>query len=136
MAKVIDVFFIFCLCFCDNLGPSSDDGHKLSIAGGGKTILSSTAIHHLEKTHDSDFYTAIAYYYFIFTDQEEQTVVNMLRSLIVQLSGRRPDTPRPVQDLRRFRVVNQMPDMESLEKSLTGYHTGLPECLSGFRCNL
>lgn len=42
----------------------------------------------------------------------------MLRSLIVQLSGRRPDTPKPVQDLGHFRVVNQMLDMESLEKAL------------------
>lgn len=42
----------------------------------------------------------------------------MLRSLIVQLCGRRPDTPKPLLDLRCFRDVNHQPDLESLETTL------------------
>jgi hypothetical protein len=42
----------------------------------------------------------------------------MLRSLIVQLCGRRPDTPKLLLDLRCFRDVNHQPDLESLETTL------------------
>jgi hypothetical protein len=49
---------------------------------------------------------------------EKQNTENMLRSLIVQLCGRRPDTPKPLLDLRRFRDVNHQPDLKSLETTL------------------
>jgi hypothetical protein len=42
----------------------------------------------------------------------------MLRSLIVQLSGRRPDSPKVLLDLRRLRDINQHPDLKSLEATL------------------
>jgi hypothetical protein len=42
----------------------------------------------------------------------------MIRSLIVQICGRRPDTPKQLLDLRRFRDVNHQPDLESLETTL------------------
>ncbi len=42
----------------------------------------------------------------------------MLRSLIVQLCGVRPDTPKSLSDLRPFRDTNRQPGLESLEKAL------------------
>ena len=47
----------------------------------------------------------------------------MLRSLIVQLCGRRPDSPKALLDLRRLRDINQYPDLKTLEttfKATTG----------------
>ena len=42
----------------------------------------------------------------------------MLSSLIKQLCCRRPDTPEPVQDLERYRVREQRPDIKKLEDTL------------------
>lgn len=79
---------------------------------------SSSVIHHLETLYCADPYTAVAYFFFSFSDSEKQNTENMLRSLIVQLCGRRPDTPKPLLDLHRFRDINHQPDLESLEAAL------------------
>jgi hypothetical protein len=42
----------------------------------------------------------------------------MLRSLIVQLCGGRPDTPRPLSDLHPYREKNLQPGLEKLEETL------------------
>jgi ankyrin repeat domain-containing protein 50 len=68
--------------------------------------------------HGADPYAAVVYFYFSFSDQEKQNTENMLRLLIVQLCGRRPDTPKALLDLRRFWDVNHQPDLDSLETTL------------------
>ena len=80
--------------------------------------FSSSIIDHLTKSHDSDPYTALAYFYFSFQDKEKQNTVDMLRSLIAQLCGRRPDTPKSVQDLARYKDINQEPGLKELENTL------------------
>ena len=68
--------------------------------------------------HDSDPYTALAYFYFSFSDTEKQNTESMLRSLIVQLCGGRPDTPKSLSDLQRYRDKNLRPGPEKLEETL------------------
>jgi hypothetical protein len=79
---------------------------------------SSSVIHHLEKLYDPDPYTALAYFYFSFSETEKQSTENMLRSLIVQLCGGRPDTPKPLSDLSLYRDKNLQPGLEKLEETL------------------
>ena len=79
---------------------------------------SSSVIHHLEKLYDPDPYTALAYFYFSFSEIEKQSTENMLRSLIVQLCGGRPDTPKPLLDLHLYRDKNLQPGLENLEEIL------------------
>ena len=67
--------------------------------------------------YDQDPYTAQAYFYISFGDQEKQSPVNMIRSLIAQLCCQRPDTPKHIRDLfDRFR--NMQPDLDRLEAAL------------------
>lgn len=42
----------------------------------------------------------------------------MLRSLIIQLCGGRPDTPKPLSDLHSYRNKHLQPDLEKLEETL------------------
>ena len=72
----------------------------------------------MQKLHISDPYTAIAYFYFTFSDVQKQNTENMLRSLIVQLCGRRTDTPQLLLDLRAFRDMNHQPDLDDLQVTL------------------
>lgn len=44
----------------------------------------------------------------------KQNTENMLRSIIKQLCGRRPDIPPALSKLRRYRDINQQPDLENL----------------------
>ncbi|KAH8821892.1 hypothetical protein F5884DRAFT_746178 [Xylogone sp. PMI_703] len=100
-------------------------------AGSGKSILSSSVIKGLSESYDSDPRTAIAYFYFTFSNNEKQKTAGMLESLIKQLCAQRPDTPGPVQDLRRYKDKGQRPDREALEATLEAtIHVidGLDEC--------
>jgi len=90
----------------------------LSISFKANQASSSSIIHHLAKLYDSDPYTALAYFYFSFSDKEKQNTENMLRSLIVQLGGERPDTPKPLSDLHSYRDKHLQPDLEKLEETL------------------
>lgn len=81
-------------------------------------FYSSSAIYHLKKTFGQDPYTAQAYFYISFSDEEKQTVRSMVKSLIVQVCGCRPDTPQPILDLSRFQTVNHEPGLELLEATL------------------
>lgn len=79
---------------------------------------SSSVIRYLEKLHDSDPYTALAYFYFSFSDTAKQNTENMLRSLIVQLCGGRPDTPKSLLDLHTYEEKNLKPGIEKLREVL------------------
>jgi ankyrin repeat domain-containing protein 50 len=56
----------------------------------------------------------LGYFYFSFSDPAKQNAENMLRSIIKQLCGRRPDEPEALAKLVRYRDVNLQPDLESL----------------------
>jgi hypothetical protein len=68
--------------------------------------------------YGSDPHIALAYFYFSFSDTEKQNAENMLRSLIVQLCGGRPDTPKPLSDLYPYRDKHLQPGLEKLKETL------------------
>jgi hypothetical protein len=59
-----------------------------TIAGCGKTVISSTIIESLLKDHFQDLKANVAYFYFDFNDVQKQTVEGCLRSLLRHLSAR------------------------------------------------
>lgn len=61
------------------------------IPGCGKTILSSTIIHHLQSTLPSQ---PLLYFYFTFAEPDKQSLENMIRSLINQLYCKREDVQK------------------------------------------
>jgi hypothetical protein len=80
--------------------------------------FSSSVIDHLETSYGSDPHIAVAYFYFSFRSEDKQNTENMLKSLIVQLCGGRPDTPQPLSDLQSYRDKHLQPSLEKLEKTL------------------
>ncbi|UKZ65142.1 uncharacterized protein TrAtP1_006338 [Trichoderma atroviride] len=93
-------------------------------AGSGKSILSSSVIKHLQDRHASKPSTALAYYYFSFSDVKKQNVDGMLASLIKQICSRRPNK-QLLDRLGEYMVKEQRPDTktlgEALISSLFGY---------------
>lgn len=87
-------------------------------AGSGKSVLSSSAITHLEVLRKNDATVAVAYFYFSFGNTQVQNTTEMLASLIKQLCCCRPDTPEPVNDLHDTRTRGHRPDRTTLEKTL------------------
>ncbi len=79
-------------------------------------MLSSSVIKHLRDRYASAPETALAYFYFSFTDYKKQNVAEMLASLVKQLSSRRPDTP--IQNLVQFKERGERPDIGTLEAAL------------------
>jgi hypothetical protein len=72
------------------------------IPGCGKTILCSTIIEHLlnhQTPHNSP--AGVAYFYFNFQNRAEQQFINLLRSLILQLSCQCQKLPACVEGLRQ-----------------------------------
>lgn len=65
--------------------------------GCGKSVLSSTIISHLMDSSHGD--ALIAYFYFDFQRQEQQTVDGFLRSLIKQIGLRRSGTHGSLRDI-------------------------------------
>jgi hypothetical protein len=81
-------------------------------------MCSSAVIHHLQELHLEDPRTATIYFFFDFRDSHKQNCTNMVRSLIVQLSGVRPDTPESLKSLRRFYNTNSQPRKDALVKAI------------------
>ncbi|KAL1838401.1 hypothetical protein VTJ49DRAFT_2685 [Mycothermus thermophilus] len=99
-------------------------GEWLVNTGCGKTVLSSTVIKNLRNKYDAFPDTALAYFYFSFADTQKQKVQSMASSLLRQLCCRRPDTPRPIQDLAQFKERGERPDLKSLEAALAATARG------------
>ena len=93
-------------------------------AGCGKSILSSTVIKHLRERHSSDPRTALAYFYFTFSDVKKQNVVGLLASLIKQLCSRRPILPQPMVSLYEYKERGERPDAKTLESTLIASMAG------------
>lgn len=60
----------------------------------------------------------VAYFYFSFNETEHATAAAVLSSLIKQLCCSRPDTPKPIQDLRDYQTKGHRPDLKTLEEIL------------------
>ncbi|KAM0521111.1 hypothetical protein ACHAPE_002584 [Trichoderma viride] len=88
-------------------------------AGSGKSVLSSVVIKHLQDAHASDSSSALAYFFFSFSDSKKQNVNKMLASLVKQLCSRRPDTPQPIKSLSEYKEKGQRPDTKTLGAILT-----------------
>lgn len=69
------------------------------IPGAGKTVLCSTIIEHMKALCQNDPTLHCAYFYFDFNDREKQTVVGMLRSIIVQLCSLGTEIPPEIDRL-------------------------------------
>ncbi|KAM0460131.1 hypothetical protein ACHAO4_002262 [Trichoderma viride] len=93
-------------------------------AGSGKSILTSSVIKHLQDGHAPKPSTALAYYYFSFSDIKKQNVDGMLASLIKQICSRRPNK-QLLDRLGGYMVKEQRPDTKTLGEvlitSLFGY---------------
>lgn len=90
---------------------------KLPTAGSGKSILSSSVIKHLEERHASKPSTALAYFYFSFSDIKKQNVGGMLASLIKQIGSRQPNK-QLLQRLDDYMIKGQRPDTKTLGEVL------------------
>ncbi|KAK5633164.1 hypothetical protein RRF57_008878 [Xylaria bambusicola] len=87
--------------------------------GCGKSVLSSSVVHHLTERYRLDPSSPIAYFFFSFTDSKKQKVDTMLSSLIRQLYMSRPDKPKSVDELcTSYREKRLRPDTKMLEAAL------------------
>lgn len=87
-------------------------------AGSGKSVLSSSVISHLEEAYRGDPQVALAYFYFSFNDEQKQTAVGMIESIIKQICCCRPDTPLSVKALGDLKARGHRPDLKTLQKTL------------------
>ncbi|RSL48629.1 hypothetical protein CEP54_012835, partial [Fusarium duplospermum] len=71
------------------------------IPGAGKTILSSIVVEELMKEFQDDMSVCVAYIYFNYQHQENQTVDQIFQSLLRQLVARQSDIPAAVEELYR-----------------------------------
>ena len=82
------------------------------------SVHSSSIIKCLKDENDSNPETALAFFYFSFTDAKTQDIVEMLCSLIKQICCRRPDTPHSVESLTEYKEKGHRPYRKTLEKTL------------------
>ncbi|KAK4072975.1 uncharacterized protein Triagg1_5652 [Trichoderma aggressivum f. europaeum] len=87
-------------------------------AGCGKSVLSSSVIHHLQREYKDDASTAVVYFYFTFSDAKRQESDGMLASLIKQVCCYRPNIPDLVNDLGDYKKKGMRPSTEELQNSL------------------
>ncbi|KAF5572617.1 ankyrin repeat [Fusarium pseudoanthophilum] len=69
------------------------------IPGAGKTIMAATIIDHLMVTHHSESTIGVAYIYCDFRRKSDQTVNNLLASILKQLIKHSPQRSRFIQEL-------------------------------------
>ncbi|OHF01702.1 hypothetical protein CORC01_02893 [Colletotrichum orchidophilum] len=92
--------------------------------GSGKSILSSSVIKHVQDNCKSDPGTALAYFYFNFGSQEQQSVAIMLSSFVKQLCASRPDTPQAIKNFEGYKTKGERPDTKTLEDALIASSRG------------
>lgn len=89
-----------------------------SIAGAGKTILSSTIVDHLVHNQRAEDY--MLFYYFDFRNEKKQKLRDLLRSLIAQICVRADHVPSTIEEaFRRGAVL----DTRSLAEMFTSLAT-------------
>ncbi|KAJ4858728.1 ankyrin repeats (many copies) domain-containing protein [Trichoderma breve] len=95
-------------------------------AGSGKSVLTSSVINYLEDQHALKPSTALAYFYFSFSDIKKQQVNGMLASLIKQICSDRPGVSQ-LNDIKRlndYKTKGQRPDTQTLETALLSSTSG------------
>jgi chromosomal replication initiation ATPase DnaA len=95
------LWFLESATFTEWLGTSSKTLLCLGIPGVGKTILMSTVVHHLQERYRSDASVKLAYMYLDYGRQVEQSLEQLLASLLqqaCQLESRLLDTVKSLYD--------------------------------------
>ncbi|KAL6802257.1 ankyrin repeat-containing domain protein [Trichoderma sp. SZMC 28012] len=89
-------------------------------AGSGKSVLTSSVINYLKERHTLKPSTALAYFYFSFSDIKKQQVNGMLASLIKQICSDRPGVLQlhAIKRLHDYKTKGQRPDTQTLETAL------------------
>src|SRR5437016_10885414 len=88
-----------------------------TIAGCGKTVISSTIIENILGNHTHNSKANVAYFYFDFNDIQKQNVEGCLRSLLRQLSAR--ELPVVVEVLhKQAQERNTQPSLDTLTDTL------------------
>ncbi|KAL9084383.1 MAG: hypothetical protein Q9165_008097 [Trypethelium subeluteriae] len=80
--------------------------------------LLSCVIRHITEERSYEPWKALAYFYFDFRNPAKQEKTNLLKSLVSQVCGRRPDFIQPLQDLKSFFDVKLQPSDEKLLTTL------------------
>ncbi|KAL7957775.1 hypothetical protein V8C34DRAFT_314629 [Trichoderma compactum] len=89
------------------------------ISGGGKTILTSIVIDHLERTYRADPTVVIAYVYCNYRRHEEQVIERLLASLLKQLSQGQNSLPKYLRGLYAEHVRKRTrPSLEEIKTAL------------------
>lgn len=82
-------------------------------------MCSSTIIENLLESSQGDTSTALAYYYFDFSEAEKRTIDSFIRSLIVQLTANLPEIPQVLANLyTRSQEENREPSTDGLKGAL------------------
>ncbi|KAI9783618.1 MAG: hypothetical protein M1816_001209 [Peltula sp. TS41687] len=87
------------------------------IPGCGKTVLNSTIVEHMKRFCEAEPSKILAYFYFDFNDREKN-VVNMLRSVIAQISRKAGLLPKAVQTLLEYKEKAEQPNKQILFQTL------------------
>jgi hypothetical protein len=91
--------------------------NESTIAGCGKTVISSTIIENLLEDRLQESKANVAYFYFDFNDVQKQTVEGCLRSLLRNLSAR--ELPAIVEVLhKQAQERNVQPGLDALTNTL------------------
>ncbi|KAI0867965.1 ankyrin repeat protein [Hypoxylon argillaceum] len=89
------------------------------IPGAGKTILASIVVEDLEKRFNNEITTAVAYIYCNYKRQTEQTLENLLSSLIKQLAQSQASLPHSLKELHgQHNAKKTRPSLEEVSKAL------------------
>ncbi|KAM0344005.1 hypothetical protein ACHAPU_007908 [Fusarium lateritium] len=91
------------------------------IPGAGKTIMAAIVIDYLQSKFREDENTGIAYIYCDFSRSDEQTIENLLASLLKQLSLWRPDSVKSLYDRHEKRKTR--PDLSEILRTLQSVAT-------------
>ena len=89
------------------------------IPGAGKTILSAIIVDYLSDSFYTNLNIGFAYVYCNFRRRDEQTLDNLLASLLRQLSERQPSLPKTVKELyEQHNAKRTRPSANDISKSL------------------
>ena len=89
------------------------------IPGAGKTILTSVVVEELSTRFHNDSSIVVAYVYCNYKRQTEQTLENLLASLLKQLAQSRPSLPESVKSLHdRCRAKKAPPSVDDISSVL------------------
>jgi Cdc6-like AAA superfamily ATPase len=88
------------------------------IPGAGKTMLTSIVVDDLQNRFDNDSSVSMAYLYCEFRRQTEQTVENLLSSILRQLAQDQPSLPECVRSLHAVLKNRMRPSLRQLSNSL------------------